>query len=474
VVADPHEIANVLGLPGIDYMLQATAALPLQFFFTLPSCVPATAMETTGADLSAKAMAPLMAHPRVVALAEMMNFPGVIQADPDVLAKIQLAQDAHKPADGHAPGVQDFSLDAYIGAGIGSDHECIHLEEALAKLQRGMHIMIREGTGAKNMAALLPLVRPETAHRLMWCTDDRHLHDILAEGHLDAIVRQAIRAGVPPQLAIRLATLNPAVYFGLRRTGALAPGQRADMVVLSNLEDPAVEAVYAGGQLVAEEGKLLESTPIPDHAPPAAAMNIDPGGLDFTLKATGTQVRVIEIVPGQIVTRQSVHQAPIVDGRAVSDPHRDLLKIAVLERHRGTGDTGIGYLKGMGLRCGAMASSVAHDAHNIIVVGASDADMLAAVRQVIAMGGGLAVAMDQKILAQLALPIAGLMSPAPVWSIQRRLSELTQTVRDLGSPLPDPFMTLSFLALPVIPELKITDQGLVDVNRFQPVNLFRQ
>jgi adenine deaminase len=472
VVADPHEIANVLGLAGIEYMLQSTASLPMQFFFTLSSCVPATSMETAGAALTAEALAPLMPHPRVVALAEMMNFPGVIQGDPSVMAKIRLARDARKRVDGHAPGVQGPSLDAYIAAGVASDHECITAAEAMEKLRRGMHIMIREGTGAKNMAALLDIIQPATAHRLMWCTDDRHPHDILAEGHIDAMVRQAIRLGVAPHLAIRLATLNPAAYFGLPRTGAIGPGQRADMVVFSRLEDPVVEAVYAGGQRVAEHGRLLETAVFPDPIPPAPAMHVDPAALDFRVTADGPRIRVIEIVPGQIVTRQGQAATPVADGRAVADPDRDLLKIAVVERHRGTARTGIGFVKGMGLRRGAIASSVAHDAHNIIVVGARDDDMHTALRHVVDMQGGLVAVADGKVLASLALPIAGLMSPKPIRSIQEQLTGLTRAARDLGTSLPDPFMTLSFLALPVIPQLKITDRGLVDVDRFEPVDLF--
>jgi len=474
VVADPHEIANVLGLAGIEYMLQATASQPLQFFFTLSSCVPATAMETAGAELTAQTMAPLISHPRIVALAEMMNFPGVIQGDPEVMAKIQLAQDVGKPADGHAPSVQGPSLDAYIAAGIASDHECITAAEAMEKLRRGMHIMIREGTGAKNMVALLDIIRPETAHRLMWCTDDRHPHDILAEGHVDAIVHKAIAHGVPPHLAIRMATLNPAAYFGLPRTGSIAPGQRADMVVFSQLETPEVEVVFAGGKQVAENGTLLESTEFPDSVPPAPAMNVNPAALDFGLKAAGPRIRVIDIIPGQIVTREIIEDTPVGDGQVVSDPDRDLLKIAVVERHRGSGRTGIGFVRGMGLRRGAIASSVAHDAHNIIVVGATETDMRAAVRHVIDMQGGLAVVADDKVLASLALPIAGLMSPLPIRSIQEQLTDLTRAAGDLGVSLADPFMTLSFLALPVIPALKITDMGLVDVNRFEPVDLFLQ
>lgn len=472
VVADPHEIANVLGMAGIAYMLEASERLPLQFLFALSSCVPATAMETAGAELKAEDLAPLISHSRIVALAEMMNFPGAIQGDAAVMAKIRLAREARKRVDGHAPGVQGPALDAYIAAGIASDHECITATEAMEKLRRGMHIMIREGTGAKNMEALLAIIRPDTAARLMWCTDDRHPHDILTEGHIDAIVRKAIGHGVPPHLAIRMATLNPATYFGLPHTGAIAPGQRADMVVFNRLEAPRVEAVYAGGQLVAKNGEIVDETLFPDLTPPAPAMQVNPGALDFQVSAAKEQIRVIEIVPGQIVTRQAIQAATIVDGRAVADPARDLLKIAVVERHRGSGRMGIGFVKGVGLRQGAIASSVAHDAHNIIVVGADDADMESAVRRVVEMQGGLVAVHNQEVLAELALPIAGLMSPEPVQWIQHRLDALTRVVERLGTPLTDPFMTLSFLALPVIPDLKITDLGLVDVNRFEPVDLF--
>jgi adenine deaminase len=472
VMADPHEIANVLGTAGIDYMLQATEALPLRFFFTLPSCVPATAMETAGAELTAQDLAPWLTHPRVVALAEMMNFPGVIHNDPGVLEKIKAAHGVGKRIDGHAPGLQGPALDAYIAAGIASDHECIAADEALEKLRRGMHVMIREGTGAKNLAALLAIVRPETVGRLMWCTDDRHPHDLLKEGHVDSMVRRAIQTGLDPHLAIRMATLNPASYFGLRRIGAIAPGRKADFVVLSDLASPQVEAVYTGGELVARNGALLESIVLAAPPPPAPSMHLDPETLDFTVPAGGPKMRVIVIVPGQIVTGHSLQAATVIDGRAVADPDRDLLKIAVVERHRDTGRTGLGFVQGMGLQRGALAASVAHDAHNVIVVGADDADMLAAVRQVVAMQGGLAVVADQKILAHLALPIAGLMSPEPIGAIQDRLDELTAAARSLGAVLPDPFMTLSFLALPVIPALKITDRGLVDVDRFATVDLF--
>jgi adenine deaminase len=472
IAADPHEIANVLGTAGLDYMLEATADLPLQTFFTLPSCVPATRMETAGAALSAEDLAPYMHHPRIRGLAEMMDFPGTIKGTESTLAKIALAASAGKPVDGHAPGVSGRALEAYRAAGVASDHECASRDEALEKLRLGLNIMVREGSGAKNLTDLVPLITPVNAHRFMWCTDDRHPHDLLTDGHIDAMIRTAIDMGLDPFTALRIATLNPAAYFGLHEIGALAPGKRADLVVLNDLETVSVDQVYSGGKLVAEAGQM-----VPDLAWPASqavppSMRIDQQKIDLRIRADGACMRVIEIIPDQLVTRAGVDHPTVHDGLAVSDPERDLLKIAVIERHRGTGRTGIGFLRGMGLTQGALASSVAHDAHNIVVVGASDQDMRTAVGKVASMGGGLAVVSAGEVRADLALPIAGLMSPDPITAIASRMDALLAAARGLGTSLTDPFMTLAFLALPVIPALKITDHGLVDVNRFAMVPLF--
>ena len=472
VMADPHEIANVMGTAGLDYMLAATEGQPLQFFFTLPSCVPSSPMETAGARLEAGDLAPYIRHPRILGLAEMMNFPGAIQGDARIRAKITLATAAGKPVDGHAPGISGEALDAYRVAGIASDHECSTREEALEKLRLGFHIMVREGTAAKNLDALAPLITPANAHRFMWCTDDRHPHDLLEEGHIDAMIRKAIRSGLDPVTAVRIATLNPATFFNQHQIGAIAPGKRADLVVLSDLEKFAVDQVYHGGRLVAANGETVADLDWPAASSVPPSIQVDVGAIDLRVEAQGRYMRVMEIIPDQIVTRSVLARARVHEGLAVADPDRDLLKIAVIERHRGTGRTGIGFIRGMGLKQGALASSVAHDAHNIITVGTNEDDMLAAVDRVARLGGGLAVVSAGKVLAGLALPIAGLMSPQPMADIDRALKALLDAARDLGAPLKDPFMTLAFMALPVIPALKITDRGLVDVHRFSVVPLF--
>jgi adenine deaminase len=472
VVADPHEIANVLGATGIAYMLAASAGRQPTFNFTLPSCVPATAMETAGARLGVVALKPFLSHERIVALGEMMNFPGVIHADPEVLAKIEAMQAVGKPVDGHAPGLSGRPLNAYLTTGIASDHECTSAREAHEKLAAGMHIMIREGTGARNLDDLLPVITPQNARRMMWCTDDRHPHDLMAEGHIDGMVRRAVRSGLDPVLAIQMATLNPAEYFGLHNVGALGPGRRADLVVLDDLRDPVVRQVYHSGRLVAEQGRLLDDSGATAMAAPPVAMRVPLERLDFSVTAQGRRMRVIEVIPDQIATRSQIVDARIVEGRVQTDPDNDLLKIAVVERHRGTGRTGIGFIKGFGLKQGALASTVAHDSHNMVVVGASDADMHAALAELVEMGGGLVVVAQGRAIARLPLPIAGLMSDQPIAVVCRALDDLLAAARRLGSGLSDPFMTLSFMALPVIPALKITDHGLVDVTAFRRVPLF--
>jgi adenine deaminase len=472
VVADPHEIANVAGAAGIRYMLDSAEGQPLNVYFTLPSCVPATDLETAGARLAAGDLEAFMGHERVVALAEMMNYPGVIFRDPAVLAKIELAAAHRLPLDGHAPGLSGRDLCAYVAAGIGSDHECTTIEEAREKLRAGMHIMIREGTGAKNLDDLLPLITGGNSQRMMWCTDDRHPHDLLDRGHIDDIVRRAIRAGVEPVTAIRMATLNPSLYFGLSRVGAIASGRRADLVVLSDLNDLRIEAVYAAGVPAARRGRLLPETVFPPPPPAPPGMGASRGRLDFAIPARGSRVRVIEVLPGQIVTRAITAETAIQGDEAVADPGRDLLKIAVVECHRGTGNVGKGFVRGIGLKGGAIASSVAHDSHNIIVAGADDADMKVAVGRIFDMGGGLVAVAGGRVLAELPLPVAGLMSAAPLHEVHDGLDRLIACARELGSSLSDPFMALSFLALPVIPALKITDLGLVDVESFGLVPLF--
>lgn len=472
VVADPHEIANVLGIEGINYMLRSSENQPMNIFFNLPSCVPATDMETSGAKLTAKDLLPFMDHQRIPALAEMMNYPGVIHEDPEVLSKIKNIRKFRKPVDGHAPGLTGRDLYAYISAGIFSDHECTTAQEAMEKLNAGMWIMIREGTSARNLNDLLPIVNSKTSRRLMWCTDDRHLHDILEEGHIDAMIRGAIKTGLDPVIAIQMATINTAEYFGLRHLGGIGPGRQADLVAFSNIKDLRAEQVYHRGILVAEDGKISNEINLQDPLPVPPTMNVNIDEIDLSIPAKGRRIRVIDIVPNQSITRQSILEASISDGLAISDVSRDILKIAVIERHTGSSNMGKGFVHGFGLKKGALASSVAHDSHNIIVVGTNDADMKSAAQTVVAMEGGLAAVCDGRVYAALRLPIAGLMSPEPAKKVNDQLNSLLIAAREFGSTLNYPFMTLSFLALPVIPELKITDKGLIDVARFNVVPLF--
>ena len=472
VIADPHEIANVLGLDGIHYMLGSAENQPIDIFFTLPSCVPATDMETAGASLPAETLGHIIDNEKILALAEVMNFPGVVAGLPDVLQKIHLTRRARKPVDGHAPGLSGLPLNAYISMGISSDHECAGPEEVHEKLAAGMHIMIREGTGARNLKALIGSITDYNNGRMMWCTDDRDALDLMEEGHIDYIVRRAIQSGVNPITAIRMATINPAEYFGLKDTGAIAPGRKANLIVLSDLREMEIERVYSYGRLVAEKGHIANGVLRPQAIKSGGSMGADLRNLGFAIGAKGPRIRVIEIVPDQIITRQVIMNAPVSDNLAVSDPRQDLLKIAVVERHRGSGNVGMGFVKGMGIKRGALASSVAHDSHNIIVVGNNDSDMLTAVCWLVEIGGGLAAVCDGEIKAGLALPIAGLMSDQPMDKVCSELRALIKAAHDMGTPLKNPFMTLSFLALPVIPSLKITDRGLVDVKRFEFVPLF--
>lgn len=472
VVADPHEIANVLGTVGIDYMLQSAGGQPMDCLFALPSCVPATKMETAGARLTAGDLEPFFGHPRVVALAEMMNYPGVVFTEPQVMDKLEMARSHRRAMDGHAPGLSGRQLFAYAAAGIASDHECTRAEEALEKLELGIHIMVREGTCARNLDALFPVINENTWRRIMWCTDDRHPHDLLLEGHVDAVIRKAVARGLDPVTAICMGTINPADYFGIHDAGAIAPGRKANLVVFSDLADIRAERVFHMGRQVAENGSLLPGVqrPAPVAVPPS--MNLDPAHLDFSIPVAGRQIRVIRAIADQVVTRCEIMEVCEKEGLAVSDVKRDMIKLAVVDRHTGKARTGKGFVAGLGLAGGAIASSVAHDSHNIIVAGATDADMQAAVAAVVRMGGGFSAVGDGKVLATLPLPVAGLMSDQPVETVRRQMDRMIAAARGLGATLSDPFMALGFLALPVIPDLKLTDQGLVDVTRFEIVPLF--
>jgi adenine deaminase len=470
VVCDPHEIANVLGLAGVEYILAASGGLPLNVFVMAPSCVPATHMESAGAELTAADLETILEHERVVGLAEMMNFPGVLFRVPSVLEKLKIARG--RPIDGHAPGLSGLDLNAYVAAGVRSDHECTELEEAREKLQRGMHIFIREGTTARNLQALLPLITANNSRLCHFCTDDRHPHTLLAEGHIDDIVRKAIASGLDPVTTFQMATINTAQYFGLRDMGAVAPGYRADLLVLDDLAAVDVAQVYAGGALVAKDGKFLPEVSDLPQTSIQPSVHLGPSVLDFTIPAGHGLARVIGVIPEQVVTRDLRREPTTDNGHIVSDPGRDLLKIAVLERHHGTGNIGLGLVQGVGLQRGAIASSVAHDSHNLIVIGASDDDMRVAVTAVADMGGGQVVVAAGQVLAACPLPIAGLMSDRPLETVRDQVEGLTAAAHELGCTLPDPLMTMSFLALPVIPSLKLTDRGLVDVNAFDFVPLY--
>jgi adenine deaminase len=470
VVVDPHEIGNVLGAEGIKMLLRATEGLPLRFFINVPSCVPASEMENGGHTLTADEMAPLLDEPRVVGIAELMNFPGVLAADPAVLAKAELGLRRGVPIDGHAPGVSGKDLCAYATAGIESDHETTRAEEAEEKLRLGLWLMVREGSTEHNLRELLPVVRRLRARRALFVTDDRAPNDLRDQGHLDHAVRLAIAEGLDPVSAIAMATINPAERFGLKRVGAIAPGYHADLIVADDLQQLRAKLVINDGLVVARDGAPAFRPPPFDYSQALDTVHIGP--LDersLVIPATGARCRVIGVVPRQIITQHLVEEPTVVEGRVVADPARDLLKLAVVERHRATGDVGVGLVKGFGLQAGALASSVAHDAHNIGVVGATDADMLAAVRAVVEQRGGLAVVRDGAVLARLPLPIGGLMSDLPFEEVAARLEAVEAAAESIGCTVWRPFMVLSFLALSVIPALKLTDRGLVDVEAWELV-----
>ena len=467
IVTDLHEIANVCGLDGIKYVLECAQKLPLDLFLMAPSCVPATHMETSGATLGADDIKRILKLKECIGLGEVMNYPGVLFGDIAMLAKIAAARG--KIVDGHAPGVSGLNLNAYIGAGIGSDHESVALTEAAEKLRRGMHLMIREGSSEKNLEALLPQVTDKTYPRCLFVTDDRNCVDILHDGDIDAVVRKAIRLGLDPVRAIQMATINTARYFRLDKMGAVAPGYYANLIVLDSLKGFVADTiVYHHGKKVAENGKPLFNLPGRSSGNLNHTVNIKPFTADaLKLKATGEYSLAIEIIPGQIITRKKSVSVKTRDGFIVPDPTRGVLKAAVIERHKATGNIGLGLVTGFGLLTGALASSTAHDSHNIVAVGANDEDIYTAVKELERLQGGIAVAAGGKVLGSLATPIAGLLSEQPLELVVNGLVKLEKTARDLGCNLPSPFATLSFLALPVIPELRLTDLGLVDVNEFK-------
>jgi len=471
VVCDPHEIANVHGIEGIHYMLNSAKYSPVNIYMMLPSCVPATEFETAGAVLRGFDLYPLLREKWVLGLGEVMNFPGVLMEDEGLLDKITMTHD--KRIDGHAPGLSGKDLNAYIAAGITSDHESTSVKEVREKLRLGMYIMIREGSVTKNLRDLLPAVTTENLSRCFFATDDRHPKDLLEKGHIDHMVRMAIKEGLDPVSAIRLATINTAQYFGLADHGAIAPGYIADLVVVDSLKRFKIRMVLKNGRLVAKDGEMIARRPKAPEYTLRSSINIKwLAPEDFDIPAEGKKVRVINLVPDQIITDASVEKAKIEGGRVVADIERDLLPIAIVERHMASDNIGRGIVRGFGLRKGAIATSVCHDSHNIVVVGTSSEDMMAAVVEISKMRGGLAVVRDGKLVRGLPLPVAGLMSDLTLPQVVKGLDQVNAAARRLGSRPDDPFMAMSFLGLPVIPELKLTDKGLFDVSRFEFTSLF--
>jgi len=470
VIADPHEIANVLGRTGIQYMLAASEGLPLDFYFMLPSCVPATSLETSGARLRAADLLPFIKHRRVLGLAEVMNYPGVLHGEPDVLQKLKAF--SHALIDGHAPGLSDYDLSAYAGAGISSDHECTTADEAQRKIRLGMTIFLREGSAAKDLEALLPAVTWANTRFFTLATDDFQPGD-LKRGSMNQIIKKAIRLGMDPIMAVQMATINAARHFGLRQKGAILPGYDADIVVIDDLKNFGVEKVFKAGKLVAEGGACIATIRNRRHARARGTVRTGPiDKQDLMVKAKTGLARVIELIPDQIETKCSILPVTVQGGYVVSDIQRDILKLVVIERHKATGNRGFGLIKGLGLKSGAIASTVAHDSHNIITSGVADEDILAAVVRVQKIHGGLVVVNNRKVIAEIALPVAGLMSDKGLDFVVNKLAEIDAAVKGLGTSLEHPFGMLSFLALPVIPELKLTDRGLVDVKQFTFVDLF--
>lgn len=475
IVADPHEIANVSGTDGIDFMLEASEGIPLEVLLMLPSCVPATPFENSGATLEHSDLEPYYTHPRVIGLGEVMDYPSVLYKDDKMLDKIMDASVKEKHVDGHASAIDADGINVYMAAGIRTDHECVTAEEALVRLRKGMYVMLREGSAAKDLVTLLKAVNEHNARRCLFVTDDKHLDEIIDEGSIDFNVKTAIREGVDPLLAIQMATLNAAECFGLKTKGAIGPGFEADLVLLKDLETVDIGRVYKGGKLVAKNGEVIQATG--SITPPSIitdSVNISPvsfEGLKVKM-SRGNMANIIEIRPKMIVTRHLIEEVDVKGGYFQPSVEKDQLKIAVIERHCRTGNIGLGIIKGLGIKNGAIASTVAHDSHNIVAAGTNDEDLLRAIHLTAGMRGGLAVVEGGKLLASLPLPVAGLMSNMEYKVVNERIHDLNNALAKVGCSMEfNPFITLAFLALPVIPELKLTDTGLFDVKSFQHLDV---
>jgi adenine deaminase len=470
-IIDPHEISNVFGLHGISFMHEAVKNLPIDVYIMLPSCVPATPFETSGFDLNSYDLSLLIDKPWVLGIAEMMNFPGVLNLDKNVMAKLELAKSKDKRIDGHAPFLSNKDLCAYISSGVKSDHECTTVNEAIEKLRLGMYLMIREGTAAKDLDALIPVLKECNTRKCIFVTDDRHPSDL--NEHINGMVRRAVEAGVNPVKAIQCASLNTAEYFGLKDLGAVAPAYKADLLILPDLKSFKPDFVLKAGKVIVENGKLVSE--LNEDEIPSMRGSVNVKWIereDFRIQPKGNIVKAIEVIPHQLVTKSTLSEIKIVEDNAVSNIDTDTLKICVIERHRATGNIGKGFVKGFNLKSGAIASTVAHDSHNMIVIGTNDEDMYVAAVELVKSQGGKVVVKDGKVLSKLPLPIAGLMSDKEFNFVLDKCEELNNAAHSIGCTLDDPFMTMGFLSLPVIPELKITDKGVFDTNTFNFTDIF--
>lgn len=471
IVADPHEISNVIGLHGISFMREASKDLPLDVYMMLPSCVPASPYETSGFELNSYDLSLLIDSPWVLGIAEMMNFPGVINLDKEVISKIKLGLEKRKRIDGHAPYLSGKELCAYIAAGVSSDHECTNPQEAIEKLRLGMYLMIREGSAARDLDALIPVLKECPTRKCVFVTDDRY--PAALKEHINMMVRRVVEKGVNPVKAVQMASINTAEYFGLNNLGAIAPGYKADMLILDNLVDFKPQTVIKNGQIVAQDGQLIINIDEKTLSSLRGTVNIRwLDKEDLRIKASSDKVKAIEVTDGQLVTKCTEAKVNIQDGYAVSNIEEDVLKILVIERHKASGNIGKGFVKGFGLKSGAIASTVAHDSHNMIVIGTNDEDMFKAIKELVKSQGGKVIVNNGEVIAKLELPVAGLMSEDKSENVIQKCEQLKSGQKVIGCSLLEPFMTMAFLSLSVIPEIKLTDKGLMDVLNNEFTDLF--